>query len=89
MNYLKIDAPSENEVRCRYMLIHHRFLTMRAPQGYSKPSGLKLPSQLPKMASSHSRALGELQDSSINVRSAIPPPPSTMKHKPSGCKLPT
>ncbi|KAF2821479.1 kinesin-domain-containing protein [Ophiobolus disseminans] len=55
-------------------------------EGFSKPSGLKMPTQLPKFAS-QTRALGELQDSSMNARSAMPPPPSN-KHKPSGLPEP-
>jgi kinesin family protein C1 len=45
-----------------------------------------MPSKVPTFTS-QIRALGELQDSSMNARSAMPPPPSN-KHKPSGCKLP-
>jgi kinesin family protein C1 len=41
---------------------------------------------LPKITSSQGRALGELQESKMNSRSLMQPP-TTNKHKPSGCKL--
>ncbi|KAH3907927.1 kinesin-like protein [Parastagonospora nodorum] len=56
-------------------------------EGFSKPSGLKPPTQVPKIGLSHGRALGELQDSNMNSRSAIPPPTAS-KHKPSGLPEP-
>jgi kinesin family protein C1 len=40
------------------------------------------------MSASHGRPLGELQDSKMNSRSLMQPPTS-IKHKPSGCKLST
>ncbi|KAH8702890.1 P-loop containing nucleoside triphosphate hydrolase protein [Phaeosphaeriaceae sp. PMI808] len=55
-------------------------------EGLSKPSLIKQPSQLPKMAPSQSRPLGELQDA--NARSAMVPPTTAMKHKPSGLPEP-
>lgn len=55
-------------------------------QGFSKPSGIKPPSQLPKMAASQGRPLAELHDTSANSRVAMTAPSN--KHKPSGCKLP-
>jgi kinesin family protein C1 len=58
-----------------------------ALQGFSKPSGLKPPTQLPKMSLAQSRPLGELQESKMNSRSLMQPPTS-IKHKPSGRKPP-
>jgi kinesin family protein C1 len=40
------------------------------------------------MSASQGRPLGELQDSKMNSRSLMQPP-TAIKHKPSGCKLPT
>jgi kinesin family protein C1 len=87
MDYIKAESISENEVGNNGYTTWHQ-LTQSRNQGFSKPSGLKPPSQVPKISSAQGRPLGELQESNMNSRSAIPPPTSS-KHKPSGCKLPT
>ncbi|OAK97400.1 kinesin-domain-containing protein [Phaeosphaeriaceae sp. SRC1lsM3a] len=55
-------------------------------EGFSKPSGIKPPSQLPKMAASQGRPLAELHDTSANSRVAMTAPSN--KHKPSGLPEP-
>ncbi|CBX97219.1 hypothetical protein LEMA_P103500.1 [Plenodomus lingam JN3] len=54
--------------------------------GAMKRSGIPPPKPI-TLHASPPPALAELRDSSMNTRSAIAP--SSMKHKPSGCKLPT
>ncbi|KAL5119279.1 kinesin-like nuclear fusion protein [Pleosporales sp. CAS-2024a] len=49
-------------------------------EGFNKPTGLKMPSQVPKLGPSYGRPLGELQESNMNSRSALPQP-GTIKHK--------
>lgn len=86
MDYSRLDLATENEVRIARE-VHSELLLTLSLQAFSRPSGLKPPSQVPKISSSQSRPLGELQDSSMNSRSAMPPPVNG-KHKPSGCKIP-
>ncbi|KAF5850501.1 hypothetical protein GGP41_002756 [Bipolaris sorokiniana] len=54
--------------------------------GSTKRSGIKPPSTFSHIPSSPTRALGELHESTTNVRSAMPIP--TAKHKPSGLPEP-
>ena len=62
------------------------------PTGIKPPTGLKPPTRVPSaLLSGVGRTLTETSQSDLNARSVrdgqMGPPPSTIKHKPSGCEL--
>lgn len=63
-----------------------RFDGLTLLQELKKTSALPKPSSRLPQISSPPRPLAELQNASMNVRSGIPPPMASMKHKPSSCK---